>query len=469
MKTLAALILAVIPLAAGPLRVGWAHVDVTPERPVAIGGQVHTRISKFVKDPVTVTALALEGSDGSATSAAILISQDGPGREGLLGPLRSEVERRLPGFDPRNLTVIATHTHTAPETDEGMYEIPDDPKIMRPAEYRVFLIARMAEAAVTAWNARQPTGMSYGLGFAVAGRNRRVAYMNGRSEMYGNTAREDFDHIEGYEDHSVHSIFFRSGGKLTGIAVALACPSQQVENEEYVSADFWADVRRDLRRKYGPDVHVLAMSTAAGDQSPRTMYQGKAERRMRDKRGINETAELARRIVNAVNETYDAVSGDVATGVTFRHRVEVLQLPRRLVTEAENEKALKESERLATSKDPGRSFFRYFHKQTAERYIQQRTNPHYPAEVHVLRLGDLAIATNPFELFTDFGVAIEAQSPAIQTLIVQLAGGYAGYLPTARALAGGSYSTFVESNQVGPEGGRLLVSRTVQLLSSLWQ
>ena len=37
------------------------------------------------------------------------------------------------------------------------------------------------------------------------------------------------------------------------------------------------------------------------------------------------------------------------------------------------------------------------------------------------KLRDVAIATNPFELFLDYGVQIEARSPAVQTFLIQLA------------------------------------------------
>ena len=74
-------------------------------------------------------------------------------------------------------------------------------------------------------------------------------------------------------------------------------------------------------------------------------------------------------------------------------------------------------------------------------------------ELHALRLGDVAIATNSFELFTDFGLQIKARSPAVQTFIIQLAGP-GSYVPTEAAVRGGGYSAIVESSYVGPEGGR---------------
>ena len=88
--------------------------------------------------------------------------------------------------------------------------------------------------------------------------------------------------------------------------------------------------------------------------------------------------------------------------------------------------------------------------------------------VHVVRIGDLAIATNPFELHLDYGMRIKARSKAVQTFTVELANGYYGYLPTKGPVAGGAYGAIPESNEVGPEGGQELVERTLELIDSLW-
>lgn len=78
----------------------------------------------------------------------------------------------------------------------------------------------------------------------------------------------------------------------------------------------------------------------------------------------------------------------------------------------------------------------------------------------------MAIATNAFELFTDDGVQIKGRSPALQTFTIQLAG--AGtYLPTERAVRGGGYGA--EVFQVGPEGGQVLVDKTVEAIGGLWK
>ena len=56
------------------LFVGAATVSITPDQPVALWGQLHTRISQAVESPVTATALALESRDGDTLQdRAILV------------------------------------------------------------------------------------------------------------------------------------------------------------------------------------------------------------------------------------------------------------------------------------------------------------------------------------------------------------------------------------------------------------
>src|SRR5947209_5485922 len=97
------------PAPAAEIRVGAATVSITPDRPVALQGQMSTRISKGVRSPVTVTALALESRDGDrAIDSAILVSCDLVGIDRrVLDRTRALLRDRLPGFDVRKLVVSA--------------------------------------------------------------------------------------------------------------------------------------------------------------------------------------------------------------------------------------------------------------------------------------------------------------------------------------------------------------------------
>ncbi|HCS72344.1 MAG TPA: hypothetical protein DIW17_00515, partial [Clostridiales bacterium] len=94
--------------------------------------------------------------------------------------------------------------------------------------------------------------------------------------------------------------------------------------------------------------------------------------------------------------------------------------------------------------------------------MQNKTDV-FEFDMHVIRLGNIAISTNPFELFTEYGMRIKARSRAEQTFIIQLANGAGGYLPTEAAVAGGSYSSKPASTTCGPDSGDKLVEITLDV------
>jgi hypothetical protein len=103
------------------------------------------------------------------------------------------------------------------------------------------------------------------------------------------------------------------------------------------------------------------------------------------------------------------------------------------------------------------------------RHEEQQDRQTHEVEAHVLRIGEAALVTNPFELYQEFGLRMKARCRSEQTLIVQLAGGWGGYLPTEPAVAGGGYGAVVASGTVGPEGGGMLVDETVAMIDGLWE
>ena len=90
-------------------------------------------------------------------------------------------------------------------------------------------------------------------------------------------------------------------------------------------------------------------------------------------------------------------------------------------------------------------------------------------EVHVLKVGDVAFATNPFELFLNYGNQIRARALAKQTFLIQLSCGAFGYLPTEKAEQGSHYSAFVSSGTAGHEGGEILVRKTLTEINDMWK
>lgn len=102
-----------------------------------------------------------------------------------------------------------------------------------------------------------------------------------------------------------------------------------------------------------------------------------------------------------------------------------------------------------------------------ERYELEKVQPKLPVQVHVVRIGDIVMATNPFELYLDYGTRMKARSSATQTFIIQLSNGSYGYLPTSRSISGGAYGAVPASTQIGPEGGQELVEGTLEIIDEM--
>jgi len=457
--------------AAAELWIGTGTANITHERPIALQGQMHTRIGSTVDAPLEASAVALESRQGDQSlDQAIMVSCDVcyfP--EEVIAQIRQQVTHLVPDFDVRKLFLSATHTHTGPVFEDDMYELPEE-GVLPPSEYAKFFVERVSKLAAEAWQARKPGAVGWGLGYAVVGQNRRAVYADGTAQMYGATDVPNFRGIEGYEDHVVETLFFwNQDRQLIATAVNFVCTAQEVEGKSAVDADFVHPLRVSLRQKHGEQLAVLAWIGAAGDQSPHLMYRKAAEDRMRELRKLSRLDEIARRLAAAVDEAYEGAAQDIRSDVPLAHRIEVLQLPIRMVTEKELADAKAEVESL--SKDPTQQRIMLWHQAVVDRYEQQQqagTPQTHEAEVHVLRLGDIAICTNPFELYINYGVQMKARSKALQTFVIQLVGG-GTYLPTAEAVRGGGYSAIIQSNSVGPEGGQVLTDHTVELINSLWQ
>ena len=469
---------------ADELQVGGASADITPNKPASLHGQMKLRIATEADTPIAANVIALESrSQDGASDAAVMVSCDlvlVP--EFLVGKVRKATHKRLPDFDLDKMFLNATHTHTAPVVELGEYQIPQD-GVMQVDEYCNFAAERIASAIEKAWTNRAPCSFTWGIGFAAVAENRRAIYADGHAEMYGTTDRPDFRGLEGYVDHSVGSLFFwNQKGKLIAAAVNVVCPSQEVEGQSRFNADYWHPVRERLRKRYGADLVILGWPGAAGDMSPHEMLgkgpahvpmapgddrllDGPAER-MRRLRKLSRLDDIAAKIEAAVCETYETVKDERRSDVMFSHKVATMNLPHRLVTDAEYAEV-----KAAIAKDNPTQMMASWQRAIINRYESQKDHPHPTSSerIHVLRIGDAAICTSSLELFTDYGIQIKARSRANQTFVIQLCdGGPICYVPTERAVRGGGYSAVVQSCLIGPEGGQMLVDRTVEAISSLW-
>ena len=417
-----------------PLLIGWATTDITPPEPVILVGQNYERIADPAEayDRLTATAMAVSAADGTADKQAVLVSLDLVGAYFLGIELKERLAEppyagRAPGLDPERIVLFATHIHTGP------YVNPKDgpPGTMQGDAYHTFLLDRLAELIIAAWGARQPGAVGFARAEAEVGFNRIAVYEDGHAEMYGDTAEPAFSHMEGPVDHAVELMYTWDGdGKLTGVLANVAAPAQVLEAKRYLSADYWAEVRKVMagHPAFGDGVHLLPMCGAAGDQAPRNLEDHDATRE--DGWGHAGTEAIGRLLGSTLADALPAAEADRLATVVFRHVIRRFDLPRK----------------------------------------EGLNGGPFPVVLHAVRLGDAAIVDVPFELYTEYGLDLKRRSAAEQTFIAELASGpeYGTYLPTEAAMPGGAYGSRLKNGKVGPEGGRLLVDRAVEAVDKLF-
>ncbi|MCK9266220.1 hypothetical protein M0P98_04985 [bacterium] len=478
------------------IKVGWAQTNITPKKKVYIAGQFHARISEGVMDPVTATVLVIESDNNKPNNYAIMISCDlvGVSNE-LIAKVKEKVRLKIPELDPDYIFLGATHTHAAPLVkliSYGLDDFPEVKDVMPPTEYLEFASERISGTVVEAWKKREYSGISYGMGHAVVGRNRRLKYKNGKSRMYGRAHLDTFSHVEGFEDHSVYAMMtYNTNNKLTGIVINIACPSQVSEGSYKISADFWHDTREEIRKRFGEDVYILPQCAPAGDISPRVLIGNRAESRMRRLKGRSIRLEIAERITNAIDDIVPFAEKEIEWQPEFQHRQEIIELPRRLIAEesmARNTREINARKKAYSklleeykSNPEMRKKTRWYSKLSStyrlvkrgetlqRRFELQKTSPNLPTLVHIIRIGDTVFATNPFELYLDFGIQIQEWSKATQTFLIQKAGCDGTYLPTQRSVEGGGYGSVPASTDIGPEGGDILVNWTVSAINEMFK
>jgi len=498
------------------LNIGWAMADITPDRPVLIAGQFHARVSEGVHDPITATVLVIESVDGTESKQAIMVSCDFVAvsdgmrdASNIRGRVRDLVKSLAPEVQVEHIIMHATHTHSAPLVSELPVEeiyglslemMSPENEVMSPQDYSEFAAKNIAEAIANAWHGRSKGGISFGLSKAVTGHNRLQALKDGRSLMYGSTDADGFSHIEGYESHDLNLLFtWDQKEKLTGVVVNTAVPSQVSEQSYLLSGDFWNEARHLFREKFGQQVHVLGQASAAGDQSPHLMWGSRAEERMQALMGfaahVSEIEGMPRRqmiahhLAQGTERILPYMRENIEWNPTFKHERAELLLSRRLLGEQDlldareaidlykplYEKLLAEAKadppitRKPRWHIPLTVNHAHYKRGLAvlERYELEQRQAQMLVEVQVIRMGDMVIATNPFELYLDYGIRMIARSPAVQTFIVQLAGS-GTYLPTQRSIAGGAYGAVPASTIFGPEGGNELVEGTLRIIQKMW-
>ena len=491
------------------IKIGWSEVDITPNKKISLAGQFFERISDEVESRLYAIATAVE-SDGEVM---VLCALDLVSVSDNLYRIVKERFEAATGVSGDKVILSAIHTHTSytygresnlamPSAKKAIEALmPEDMKYvplvsgeesMDPDEALEIIANGAATACINAYNSRKEGYYKNAFGRVAVGMCRRVCYDDGSAKMWGDTNHPNFTELEGGNDSGMELIFtFDNNKKLTGVIANIACPSQVVEHRSFISSDYWGKVRENIKKKYGNDVAVLGLCSAAGDQCPRDMIRWVNPESPIDDPNIKRDAYIervadpsmfdlsglrlvGRRISNEIISVFEELDENYVSEAPLIHKTLTVTMPLRRVTISEYNEAIGKIQDFIDKNRGKKISFEenamlHIYSGTITRYEMQKTVNTYEDEIHIIRLGDVAIATNPYELFLDYGNKIRARSYAKQTFLIQLACGSCGYLPTEKAEKGSHYSAYVSSGRTGHEGGDLLVRTTLETINKMFK
>jgi hypothetical protein len=485
-----------------PIRIGWGTCNITPDRPVMLSGQLYSRVSRYVHDPISATALVLDNGD----THAIMISCDMVGiMEGLAVRIRSALDG-FEGIKGDHVSISATHTHNssrfmgnARRSNLNKFlgediceplEVPDN--LLDGEEATEFFLSRLIPMAKDAWHNRAPGGIASAQDYAAIGFNRRPVYDMGEgreeSRMYGSCADSNFLRFEGGSDHAIDMVYtFDMERNLTGVLVDVPSPSQVFELHYFISADYWKYARDSIRSRVGSNVHILSLCGAAGDQNPLDLvrlsktnvealreWNAQAGEVFRNFDMAEEAMDIGERIAEAVARGLRKARNRIQTRPDLRHKSFSMALPLRLVTEEDYrqshatieafkarfspENRMNSSDQVSMFNDMG----------VVQRWELQQETTTYSFQGNLTRVGNAVIITNPFELFVEYGQRIRARCKAPQVINVQLTNGVGGYVPTWAAIKGGSYSSKPASTNIDADGADQLVETYIHMIDEMF-
>ena len=88
-------------------------------------------------------------------------------------------------------------------------------------------------------------------------------------------------------------------------------------------------------------------------------------------------------------------------------------------------------------------------------------------KLQAIQIGDLVVCGIPFETFVEIGLELKGSSPFPQTMVIGLANGRHGYLPTPEQHRLGGYETWLGTNHVQEDASAILVRNLQEMMAEL--
>jgi hypothetical protein len=445
------------------LRAGAAAVDITPTQfPMNMPGGFSANQAEKAHDPFHSRALVLD--DGQTTVAMVVVDVLGAGPE-VLNEAKA-IAAQQTGMAPERMLICSTHTHSGPSVNTRTETAA--------AYYKVF-VEGIANSIIRAHAALRPAAIgaaSHPLPDEVF--NRRWYLKPGqmplnpfgkfdRVKMNPGTNPNVIDRPAGPTDPDI-TILSIQDTKRKPLALFANYALHYVGGapKGQMSADYFGEFARVMPSRIGGEENFVAMMSngASGDinnipfgttRPPREPFE---QIRLVAAKAAD-TAWLAhQKIGKHLTQTR---LGMVQREVSLKYRRPSPQdvAEAKAVLAIKDKTAIEQLPRLA--QNYARSVV-----SAAERPEDQLT-----VQIQAIRIGDFAVCGIPFETFVEIGLDLKKRSPFKQTMVIGLANGRHGYLPTLEQHPLGGYETWIGTNQVQEDTSVILTNHLLEMLQEL--
>lgn len=449
---------------AGPLRVGASAVDVSPRQfPVSLRSGKALDASA-VHDPLHARAIVFD--DGKTSLAIVVLDALGAPPE-MLNEAKQLASEKT-GIPVSRMLISSTHTHSAPPSNrtEGS---PGD------VAYRKVLIEGLAQSIEEAFQSRQPAAVgvaSHDLPEEVF--NRRWFLQPGRMppnpfgkldivKMNPGTNPDVLDRPAGPVDPELMVLSIQDQ-KRKPLALLANYALHYVGGvaQRHASADYFGEFARVMPSRLRADQNFVAIMSngASGDINNIPFLVNRPPREPFEQ--IRIVARKAADTAYFACKTIDAYESDVTIDMLERKVKLKYRRP------AEEDVVAARKVLAITDKDEIARLPR-----KAQNYARQTVRAHEREEdvlevtLQAIRIGEFAIVGIPFEAFVEIGLEIKDHSPFSQTMVIGLANGRHGYLPTPEQHRLGGYETWLGTNVVQKDASVILTDNLLEMLQKL--
>jgi neutral ceramidase len=443
--------LAVSDLRAGQLRAGADVTDITPlpsHYPISTAGSMSATFLDGTEERIHCRTLML-GDEKTLVSFTLVDSCLIP-RE--LADSAKRIASEKTGVPAEHFTIAATHTHTAPTATPAFQSNPS-------VSYQIYLAEQIAHSIAAAFAKLEPAEAGWAVGENGNQVFNRRWFVN---EPYANPFGDTTDEVRmnpGYNrgggkvskpagpvDPTIPLLAVRSSqgdkkpiGLLANYALHyVGNPPRSADGKAQLSGDYFDRFAKVMAEKVAPgceDYVAILSNGTSGDinnnhfagPAPEKQYEP-GERMMEVAKSVADSAYAAFAKIEYRTDLPIAVAArELALGVRKPDAAEL----------ARAHQILSSPEQLISGNlKPVEAIY-------ARETLQLREYPDtVPVRLQAYRLGDLCILTTPCETFVEIGLELKQLSPFGTTMVIELANGYNGYLPTPQQHGWGGYETW---------------------------